>query len=123
MGDKNRRAGLISVQIDGRMIEAKGAYTLNVGQPKRVAIIGADGVHGYKETPQVPFIEGATTDHVDLDVAALANATNMTVTLGLNNGKSWVLEDAWYAGTAEMSTDEGEINVRFESRTPAIEMK
>lgn len=123
MADKNRRAGLIWVQVDGRRLEAKGDFTIGAGQPLRNAIIGSDGVHGYTETAQVAYIEGATTDSADLDTVALRNATNLTVTLELNNGKTWVLEEAWYAGEGAMTTGESELPVRFESRYAATEMK
>lgn len=121
--DKNRRAGLIWVRVDGRQIEAKGAFTIQPGQPKRDGIIGADGVHGYKETPQIAYIEGALTDNPDQDTVALLQSTGATVTLELNNGKVWILRDAWYAGTGELTTEESELNVRYESKHPAEEMK
>ena len=104
-GTNNRRAGIIYVKVDGKQYDAKGAYTYNLGKPKRDAIIGADGVHGYKETPQVAFIEGAVPD----------------VTLELNNGKVVTLSNAWFASEGSGSTDEGEIAVRFESRREAVE--
>lgn len=121
--DKNRRAGLIWVQIDGRRLEAKGSFTIQPGRPLRNSIIGADGVHGYAETAQAAYIERATTDHPDLDTVALRDATGLTVTLELNNGKTWVLEDAWFAGEGAMSTEESEIGIRFESKHQAQEIK
>lgn len=121
--DKNRRAGIIWVRTDGKLIEAKGEYTYGLGKPKRTAIVGSDKVHGYKEEVQVAFIEGATTDHPDLDLAAFVGATNLTVTLELNNGKTIVLNDAWYAGDGTAKTGEAEIPVRFESSEEAEEMK
>jgi len=121
--DKNRRAGRIWFKVNGKMIEAKGNFTIGPGQDKREAIPGADGIHGYKEIPQVAYIEGAITDSPDLDIVDFVNITNATVTLELNNGKTWILEDAWYAGEAKITTGEGEIAVRFESRHPATEMK
>jgi hypothetical protein len=121
--DTNRRAGLIWVSVNGQLLEAKGAFTIQPGLPKRDAIVGADGIHGYKETPQAAYVEGAITDHADLDTVAFRQITNATVTVRLNAGKTWLLEDAWYAGEGSMSTDEGEIGVRFESRHKAKEVK
>ena len=109
-----RRGGMISVQIDGQVYDAKGAFTYNLGRPKREAIVGADGVHGYKETPQVPFIEGAFTDRSDLDLNKLTTLTEGTVTLTLANGKVILLSGAYYAGEGSVTTEEGEIPVRFE---------
>lgn len=120
--NNDARAGTIWVQYDGNKLEAKGEYTIQPGQPKRDAILGADGVHGYKETPQVAYIEGATTDHKDLDTVALRNIVDATVTMRLLNGKTWVLDHAWYAGEGTMTTGEGEIGVRFESSYPAKEI-
>ena len=36
------------------------------------AIVGSDGIHGYKEVPQVGFIEGEITDRSDLDESEVA---------------------------------------------------
>jgi hypothetical protein len=109
-----RRAGLIQLHINGETQDAKGSFSYNLGKPKREAIVGADGVHGFKETPQVAFIEGAITDRGNLDLAALATLTGATVTLSLANDKVVVLRDAWHAGDGTVSTEEAEIAVRFE---------
>lgn len=109
-----RRAGLIQLQISGEVQDAKGSFSYNLGRPKRDTIIGSDGVHGFKETPQVAFIEGAITDRGNLDVAALASGRDLTVTLTLSNGKVIVLRDAWFAGEGTASTEESEIPVRWE---------
>ena len=109
-----RRAGLIQVQINGEVQDATGNWTYNLGKSKREAMIGADRVHGFKEIPQIAFIEGAITDRGSLDLAALAIVTNATVTISLANGKVIVLRDAWFASEGTASTEEAEIAVRFE---------
>lgn len=109
-----RRAGLIQVQVNGEILDAKGSWSYGLGRPKREAMVGADGIHGYKETPQVAFVEGAITDRGSLDVATLATGRDLTVTLSLSNGKVIVLRDAWFAGEATASTEEAEIPVRWE---------
>jgi len=109
-----RRAGLIQLQINGVIFDAKGKFSTNLGQPKRETIIGADKVHGFKETPQASYIEGAITDRGTLDLKALVTATDVTVTLSYANGKVFVLRDAWFAGDGTLDTDEAEIAVRWE---------
>jgi hypothetical protein len=113
MGNQ-RRAGLIEFKIDGEILDAKGEFSYNLGKPKREAVVGADGVHGYKEVPQVAFIEGVITDRPDLDVAQLATGKDKTITLKLGNDKTIVLGGAWFAGDATGTTGEGEIAVRWE---------
>lgn len=109
-----RRAGLIQVQLNGEVLDAKGNFTYNLGRPMREAIIGSDGVHGFKETPQVAFVEGEITDRTDLDLAALVETEDATVTLTLGNTKVIVLRDAYFAGEGTGNTEEANIAVRFE---------
>lgn len=109
-----RVAGLIQVQVDGEIYDAKGSWSYNLGRPKREAIIGSDGVHGFKETPQVAFIEGAITDRGTLDLDALATGRDLTVSLTLGNGKMIVLTGAWFAGEGTGTSEESEVAVRWE---------
>lgn len=110
----SRRGGIIQVQVNGVVYDAKGNFTYNLGRPMRETIIGADGKHGFKETPQPAFIEGEFTDRGTLDLNALVTITNATVTLELANGKVFVLRDAWFAAEGTGNTEEGNIGVRFE---------
>lgn len=114
MGNPNRRAGRIFFKVDGVQHDAKGNFTYNLGKGKREGIPGADRVHGYKETVQVPFIEGEITDSFDLDLEELLLLDGVTVTLELANGKNILLRDAWYAGDGNGQTEEANIQVRFE---------
>lgn len=109
-----RRGGVIQVQVNGEIFDARGSWTYNLGRPKRDPIIGADGVHGYTETPQVPFIEGEFTDRSELNLAAVLSLTDATVSLKLANSKMVVLRGAYYAGEGTGNTQEGNIGARFE---------
>ncbi len=112
-----RRGGIIQLQCNGEMYDCKGAFTYNLGQAKRDAVVGSDAVHGFTEKPQVAFIEGAITDRGTLDLEALVTMTEATVTLLLANGKTVTLRDAWYAGEGTGNTEEGEIPVRWEGKS------
>lgn len=109
-----RRAGIIQLQVDGEVYDAKGNFTYNLGRPMREAIVGMDTTHGFLERPQVAFIEGEITDRGDLDLAALISIDDATVTLSLNNGKTISLRSAWFAGEGTGNTEEGNFPVRFE---------
>jgi hypothetical protein len=109
-----RRGGIIFVQSNGEVLDAKGNWTYNLGNPKRDTIIGADRVHGYKEVPQVPFIEGEITDRGTLNLDTLTKLLDATITLELANGKVIVLRQAWFAGDGTGNTEEGNIQMRFE---------
>jgi len=111
----NRRVGgIILFKIDGELFQAKGEFTYNLGVAKREGVVGQDQVHGFKEMPQIPFIEGSITDSDELDLESFLNLRDVTCTLELANGKVVVLRDAWFAGDGNVTTSEGEIEVRFE---------
>lgn len=118
----NRRAGLLEVKINGEIQDAKGNFTYNLGKPKRDTIVGADRVHGYMEKPQASFVEGELTDSGTMDVKALASIDDATVTLTLANGKVVVFRNAWYAADGNVQTEEGNIQIRFESPSEAEEI-
>ena len=109
-----RVGGIIQFKIDGEGYLAKGSFTYNIGANKREAVVGSDAVHGYKELPQQPFIEGVITDTDALELSMLLNVTNSTVTLELANSKVIVLERAFFVSEGNVTSEEGEIAVRFE---------
>lgn len=112
-----RVGGIILLKLDSNLLKAKGAFTYNLGKPKREAIVGQDFVHGFKEEPQVPFIEGTITDDDELDVETLLLTRDATATIELANGKIIALNEAFYAGEGDITTDEGEIAFRLEGIT------
>lgn len=112
-----RRAGILFVKVDGRQYDAKGSFTHRINPTKKEMIPGQDKVHGYKEAIQIPFIEGMITDSSELDLPAFFAISDATVTLNLANGKTVVLRNACYAGDGDVTTEEGEIQVRFEGES------
>lgn len=115
-----RVGGIIEILVDGERFDAKGSFSYNQGTPIKTAVVGADRVHGYKEEPQAPMIEGATTDRLDLDLTKLTRTSNATVTIRFPNGKTFVLREAWYAGDGVGTTEEGEFPLKFEGMTADV---
>jgi len=113
----NRRAGTINVQVNGQVYDAVGSFSHNLGRPKKEMLMGADRVHGYKELPQVPFIEGEIRDASDLDVSAMLDGADVTVTIRLANGKTFMLRDAVFCGEGTGDTEEGKYAVRWEGKS------
>lgn len=109
-----RVGGIIQFQIDGRQYDAKGSFETNLGRPMLEAVVGSDGVHGFKETPQVPFINGAVTLKGSVDRDTILGVRNATITVSKANGKIFTLRGGYFAGEGTDSTDEGEMQVRFE---------
>lgn len=110
----SRIGGTLFVATNGTRLAVKGSWNVGFGRSKREAVVGADQVHGYKEMPQVGFIEGEASAVPDLDVPALLDLRDATITAELANGKVAVLREAWQAGEGTLSTEEGGLPVRFE---------
>lgn len=109
--------GILRFSIDGVSEQAKGSFTIGFGVDKREAIVGADAVHGVKVTPQVPYIEGAVTLRPGLKVKQLMEAVGKSILVegrDPTERRSYMLADAYYAGDGTLTTEEGEIPVRFE---------
>lgn len=115
MAGQKRVGGLLALKIDGNQYNAKGNFTYNLGRAKRDGVIGAEAVHGFRETPQLAFVEGEITDNDGLDLATMLDSTDVVVTLQLGSGKVIVLNHAWFAGEGTGNTEEGNIGIRFEA--------
>lgn len=118
-----RVGGIIYIKVDGVQYQAKGSWTYNLGEEKREGVVGSDGVHGYKELPQIPFVEGVITDSGEISSQALLKLSGVTVTLELANDKVIVWRNAWFAGDGNITTEEGEIAARFESKSKGEEVR
>jgi len=110
----SRIGGTLFVAYNGQRLSVRGNWSVGFGRPKREAVVGMDGVHGYKEMPQVGFIEGEASATPDLDVPALLELRDATITAELANGKVAVLRDAWQAQEGTLGTEEGNLPLRFE---------
>lgn len=111
-----RVGGIIELKINGAVYAAKGSFSWNLGRPKMDPVMGHDTMHGYKELPQEGFIEGVITDMSEISVETLVTTKDATVTLALPNGKIFVLRDAVFTGEGTVTTEEGEIAVRFSGK-------
>ena len=111
---KRRVGGILFLKVDGELFQAKGEFTYNINPVKRESVVGVDTVHGYKEEPKAVFIEGAITDSDELDLEKFQKITDATITLELANEKVIVLREAFYAADGDVTSSEGEIQIRFE---------
>lgn len=114
MANENRRSGTLYVDVDGTQLEVIGDWTYNINPVKRETLLGADKIHGYKETPKENFIEGEARDSMETNLAALQGVTNSTTRLQLANGKNIILRNAWYAADGDVGTEEANIQIRYE---------
>ena len=112
----SRLGGIFYLKINGKIYQAgEGAFTFSLGGVKREAKLSSSGVAGFIAKPLVPYIEGELILSKHLDMADLKDAENVTVTLDLYNGQTFILSEAFFVGEGEVST-EGTIKIRFEGK-------
>lgn len=107
-------AGTAFLKVDGNMYPLRGNFTVSPSPAARAGIAGQDYVHGYTETPRVPFIEGDLSSRPEVSLEDLQRVVDATVTAELINGKVYVLREAWYASPSDLNASEGSLRVRFE---------
>lgn len=108
-----RIGGIVILTADGQVLNAKGSWTWNLGQPMRESVIGADRIHGRKEIPQVGKLEGVISYTADLSPKVLLNLVDATITMVLGNGHTFILSEAYFAGEGDGTTEDGEISAIF----------
>lgn len=113
--------GIVKLTVEGTIYRIKGAIDYNLGLPLREVIKGQDGVHGFKETTQEATVEVTSTDGSDYDLAAILTATDVVVSVFLNNGKTITFANCFQAGDGKVNTEEGEFTLKWISMSKGIE--
>lgn len=107
-------AGIAYFRRNGSQYQLRGSFKIGPMSRKKEGIAGQDGVHGYKETPTVPWIEGEISDAPGLSITSLISANGETITAELANGKVYVLENAWVSGEVDLDASEGKATLKWE---------
>lgn len=109
-----RIAGVCFLKVDNRQYNLRGNFVVSISPTERTGVAGMDGVHGFIETPRVPYISGTITDTDDLSLAELDAIEEATITAELANGKAYILREAWTKSAHEIDGGQGQVAVRFE---------
>jgi len=107
-------AGTAYFKVNGTQYSLRGNMKISLGSFERESVVGQDGYHGIKETPQASYIECDITDRPNLDPNILEQLSNVTVTAEMINGKVAVLRNAYQVNKLELDAGEGQLTVRFE---------
>jgi hypothetical protein len=106
--------GVAFLKVDGYQYLLRGDLTISPDPFERKGIAGQDAIHGYTETPRMPTIKATLTDTGGLSLEQFQKMIDVTVTAELNNGKVYVLRNAWTADARELNTADGSMSVTWE---------
>lgn len=115
--------GLVKLTVDGVTYRVKGAIDYDLGLPMAEEIIGQDGIHGFKETPKVAYVECEVTDGYSYDLKQIINATNVTVVVALNNGKTVTFTNCRQTGEGKVNSEESALTLKWVSMNQGVETK
>lgn len=95
-------------------LEVRGKWKISPTKTKKEGIAGQDGVHGFKEMPVVPSMEGDISVSNAVDLKRLDEAVDITATAELANGHVYVGVGGWRADVSQIETEEGSVGVKLE---------
>ena len=108
-----RVAGICYVKADGAQLEIKGGVEAPLSPVTRETVMGLNGVAGYKETAQEPYLKVSAVFTPGFPVQTLTTSTNMTVTAELANGKVYTLTGAFLRAEPAANGEEGSVELEF----------
>ncbi|EMZ5861561.1 phage tail tube protein [Yersinia enterocolitica] len=121
MGDtSNRLAGTAYVTVDGLTIMVAGQFKYSPSRVKRETLTGMDGVHGYKETYNAPFISCQIRDSGGTSISDFNDQTNVNIVCELANGKTIIGSGMWSVNTQEVDSTEATADIRWEGGSISV---
>jgi hypothetical protein len=105
-----RLYGIVALKIGGVTHQVKGHVDIDLGTPKRDAIVGQDGrIHGYTEAPKAGMISTTLTDIREISLTDLMNATDISITVDTSQKTFALTGPTAYTGDGTLSTEAGEV--------------
>jgi hypothetical protein len=116
VGGKHTVGGPMIIKWNGYVLEVTGDHTINFGKMKREEKLGPNGeFHGFVETPQMGRISGkiVLTRAVMTKLEEILTLQDGTLTIKLPNGQVIMMEQAFFSGEGDLSTESGEMDYEF----------
>lgn len=106
-------AGTVYFKIDGNQYSLRGNIDIDPAVKMREPIVGADGYHGHKTTPQAPFFTIELSDLPELSIRSFEEMTDVTCTIQLESGKTYLLRNACCEKAPNLNPTEGSLSLKF----------
>ncbi len=104
------RGGVASVQIDGTVISVGADISVKLGGLIKVPKISSNGVAGFTTKWEAPEVTLTAIDGPQTSVLALKSINGQTLQVVLNNGKSYLLMQAFTVDDPSVKVEQGDIS-------------
>lgn len=108
-----RVAGICYIKVDGQQLEVKGGVECALAPTKKETVMGLNGVAGYKETAERPYIKLSAVLVPGFPISTLVTMRDGVITAELANGSIYTLSGAYLEGESAAKADEGEVELEF----------
>jgi hypothetical protein len=108
-----RIGGTATFYINGATQSTTGKWNVMIQNVKRDPVAAADGAIHYTEAVVPDKVSGSLLMVPGFNPDLITNATNVTIVLALLNGKTAMLDQAFFSGESNGSTESGEMEVEF----------
>ncbi len=114
-------AGIYSIRVGGEQLALSGDASVKGLTIHKEGKVGPDGFHGTMEKYAVPMISGTFVNvgngAVDFaKLQAIGKGEQVNVSVASNNGRTYMLYDAYVDGEVDYNPETGDISVTFGGR-------
>ena len=120
MANKNKVVGQVTITVDGQRLPTSGEATLDIGGTSRENVPGDYDAGSFKESTVPAKCEVTLLYKEGVSLSSLRSIDNATITLKTDNGKTWLMRNAYSTEPPSFGQD-GKAKVMFES-PPAEEV-
>lgn len=113
MAVTNEVGGVAQFYMGGTLMKLGASASMDLGGLIRKPEVGLGGVVGFTTTIDPPMIEVELYDSADTSVAAVRAFSVGTVQLALNNGKTYIIANAFQSGKLTVDTATGKYKAQF----------
>lgn len=113
MANKNQVLGQVKVKIDGDLLETDGQSTIELGGPSREAVEGDYQAGAFKTKTMPSKVEATLLLKAGLDIVALRDIDNATLTIEADIGGTYIVRNAYVAEVISFTTSDGKAKLVF----------
>ena len=106
-------SGRAVITFGGKRLATREGATLKPSSKSRQGEAADTGPVGYSEKTEIPQVECTIVHTPDISLKEIEDMTDVTISFDCDNGKSFVLSNAWNTGALSLS--KGDISATFQA--------
>ena len=113
MATTHEVGGVAEVRLGGAIVRLGATLNVMPGGLIREPAVGQSGPVGYTTKYEMPTLELELYDNAEASLEAIRAIAGATIQVNMNNGKSFVLTNAFYTEAMSFAADKGTHTAKF----------